>query len=58
MITPEKLQTPEKPLDSGEASIYVLVWWWWRSYLKRQRPPHDLAFVCSALADAPMRSAE
>jgi len=25
MITPEKLQTPEKPLDSGEASIYVLV---------------------------------
>jgi hypothetical protein len=26
MITPEKLQTPEKPLDSGEASIYVLVW--------------------------------
>lgn len=25
MITPEKLQTGEKPLDSGEASIYVLV---------------------------------
>ena len=25
MIAPEKLQTPEKPLDSGEASIYVLV---------------------------------
>ena len=23
MITPEKLQTPDKPLDSGEASIYV-----------------------------------
>jgi len=24
MITPEKLQTPGKSLDSGEASIYVL----------------------------------
>jgi len=25
MITPEKLQTPEKPLEGGEASIYVPV---------------------------------
>ncbi len=28
MIAPEKLQTPEKPLDSGEASIYVLAFVW------------------------------
>jgi len=28
MITPERLQTSGKPLDSGEASIYVLVFSW------------------------------
>ena len=35
MITPEKLQTPEKPLDGGEASIYVLIF----SCFDKKPPP-------------------